>query len=106
MKKLFCALLLSASLAFGVVNINTASKEELMSIKGIGETRAEAIIKQREAAPFKNIEDIKSVKGIGDGIFEQIKDEISVAGKSEPASNLAKKDAKSELKSDSKKDKK
>lgn len=75
MKKFLVLLLALASFMFGAVNINTASKEELMSLKGIGEAKAQAII---DARPFKMPEDIKNVKGIGDKIYEGIKAEIVV----------------------------
>lgn len=57
------------------VNINTASKEELDSLFGIGEVRAQAII---DARPFATIEDIMKVKGIKDFEFGKIKDRITV----------------------------
>lgn len=64
---------------FGAVNINTASKEELAGLKGIGAKKAEAIIEYREQkGPFKAIEEIKSVSGIGEKIFESIKNDIVV----------------------------
>ena len=75
MKKLLLLIAMLASLAFAAVDINTASKEELMSLKGIGEAKAQAII---DARPFKMPEDIKNVKGIGDKIYEGIKAEIVV----------------------------
>ena len=57
-----------------LVNINTATKEELQTIKGIGENKAESIIKHRETnGKFEKIEDIKNVEGIGDTLYEQIK---------------------------------
>ena len=60
------------------VNINTASKELLMTLSGIGESKAEQIIKYRnEIGLFKTIEDIKNVSGIGDSAFEKIKDSIT-----------------------------
>ncbi len=63
----------------GVVDINTASKEELMSIDYIGEAKAKAIIAYRESEGlFKNIEDIKNVKGIGEALFAKIKNHIKV----------------------------
>ena len=62
----------------GLVNINTGSKEELMTLNGIGEVMAGRIIEYRTQNRFRKIEDIKSVKGIGDGIFEKIKDSITV----------------------------
>lgn len=62
-----------------LVNINTATKEELMTITGIGESKADLIIKYREEnGNFKTIEDIKNVSGIGESLFEKIKDYITV----------------------------
>lgn len=61
------------------VNINTCSKEELMSINGIGEAKAKAIIDYREKnGNFNTIEDIRNVSGIGDALFEKIKAYITV----------------------------
>ena len=62
----------------GLVNINTASKEELMSITGIGESKANSIIEYRTKNKFNSIEEIKNVSGIGDKFFEQIKNYITV----------------------------
>ena len=60
------------------VNINTSSKEELMTIPGIGESKADLIIAYREEHPFETIEDIKNIKGIGDTTFEKLKSYITV----------------------------
>jgi competence protein comEA helix-hairpin-helix repeat region len=60
------------------ININQASKEELMTLPNIGEKRAEAIIEYRNINKFENIEDIKNVTGIGDKFFEAMKDLITV----------------------------
>ena len=61
------------------VNINTAGAEELMTLSGIGESRAEAILSYREEnGAFSSIDDIKNVSGIGEGIFEKIKNMITV----------------------------
>lgn len=61
------------------VNINTASKEELKTLSGIGDGLAEAIISYREENNgFNEIEDIKNVSRIGDKTFEKFKDKIIV----------------------------
>lgn len=60
----------------GLININIASKEELTTLNGIGDVMAERIIEYRASNRFKNKEDIMSVKGIGTGIYEKIKDKI------------------------------
>ena len=62
----------------GLVNINTASLDELLTVSGIGKSKAEAIIAYRKNNVFKIIEDIKNVSGIGDALFEQIKNSITV----------------------------
>ena len=69
----------SAGTDDGKININTASASELEALSGIGTSRAEAIIKYREeTGGFSSTEDIKNVSGIGDGIYAQIKDSITV----------------------------
>ena len=61
------------------VSINTATKEELMTLPGIGESKAKDIISYREKnGPFKTIEDLKKVSGIGDSIFAKIKENITI----------------------------
>lgn len=62
-----------------IININEATKEEFMNLSGIGESKAEAIISYREEnGKFKKIEDIKNVPGIGETLYEQIKNSITV----------------------------
>ena len=61
------------------ININTASMEELMTISGIGESKARNIIEYRSSnGNFEKIDDIKNINGIGDSLFSKIKDKISV----------------------------
>lgn len=62
-----------------MVNINTADKTELMTLPGIGEVRADAVIEyRRKYGEFKRIEDIMNVKGIKNGIFSKINSLICV----------------------------
>ena len=60
------------------ININTASKEVLMSLDGIGEVYSQRIIEYRNNIKFSSIEELKLVKGIGEKTFEKIKDIITV----------------------------
>ncbi|MBP5183827.1 MAG: helix-hairpin-helix domain-containing protein [Lachnospiraceae bacterium] len=63
----------------GKVNINTAGEAELMTLPGIGSSRAKWIVEYRSKnGPFQKIEDIMLVKGIKEGIFGKIRDRISV----------------------------
>jgi competence protein ComEA len=63
----------------GKVNINTADKTELMTLPGIGESKAELIINYRESnGAFSTIEDIMNINGIKDGVYSKIKDYITV----------------------------
>lgn len=62
----------------GLININTASKDELMDITGVGEVIAERIIEYRTTNRFKSIEDVQNVKGIGSKTFEKMKNEITI----------------------------
>lgn len=61
-----------------LININTASISELMSLSGIGEAKAKSIVSYREKTPFKSIEDIKNVEGIGESLYASIKENITV----------------------------
>ena len=63
----------------GKININKATKEELMTLPGVGESRAESIIQYRnDVGSFQSIEDIMQVSGIKEGLFEKIKDLITI----------------------------
>ncbi|WP_455258139.1 helix-hairpin-helix domain-containing protein [Peptoniphilus asaccharolyticus] len=60
------------------ININSATKEDLMKLPNVGEKTAQSIIKYREKTQFKKIEDIMNVPGIGEKTFESLEDSISV----------------------------
>jgi competence protein ComEA len=97
MKKLLFALVMGFAIygvAIAAVNINTATKEELTSLKGIGEKRAQDIIDYRtKNGAFKSVDDLEKVPGIGPGTMKQIRSQISVTGKTtidKPASAPAK----------------
>jgi len=62
--------------ADGKININIASKDELMTLTGIGESKADKIIEYRNNNKFNSVEDIKNISGIGESIFNKIKDNI------------------------------
>lgn len=62
------------------ININTASQAQLETLKGIGPTYAAAIIEYRKAKPFKSIEELQEVRGIGPKKFAAIRDRIFVGG--------------------------
>ena len=62
-----------------MININTASKEVLCTLPGIGESKAQSIISYRESnGSFKSIEDIQKIEGIKSGVYNKIKDSIRV----------------------------
>lgn len=69
--KLLVILALGVSLLFGAVDINTAGKKELMSLKGIGDKKAVAIIDYRKGKCFKNVNALVDVKGIGPKFLEK-----------------------------------
>ena len=85
MKKLLLALALCFALsgiAVAAVNINTATKEELTSLKGVGDKRAQEIIDYRKKnGDFKSVDDLEKVPGIGPGLMKQIRSEVGVTGK-------------------------
>ena len=63
------------------VNINSASADELASLPGIGPAKAKAIIDHRSEQPFRTPDDLRKVKGIGDKLFDRVKDQITVEPK-------------------------
>jgi competence protein ComEA len=66
----------------GVVNVNTATVEELQLLPGIGESRARALIEARkQLGGFKSVEQLVEVKGIGPAALERLRPFVSVSGK-------------------------
>ncbi|AXE34563.1 ComEA family DNA-binding protein [Chromobacterium phragmitis] len=86
MKKLlavFAGLLLLCNVALAAVNINTATPQQLEALKGIGPAKAKAIVDYRtKNGPFKTVDDLKKVSGIGDKTLDSLRKEISVSGAS------------------------
>ena len=81
MRRLFlaCALALLSQLACAAVNLNTATKEELIALPGIGPAKAQAILDYRaQHGGFKSVEELKDVKGIGAKRFERLRGELTI----------------------------
>ena len=85
------ALALCSLTATAAVNLNTATKDELVALPGIGPAKAQAILDYRSKnGAFKSIEELKDVKGIGAKRYEKIKSELTVVGASaKPAAKPA-----------------
>lgn len=79
MKKILGLLLLSVSFLLASINLQTASKEELMGIKGIGPKKADQIIKYRKTNTINSADDLKNIKGFGDGIVKNVKENKTVS---------------------------
>ncbi len=88
MKQLLWALAfaLCSGSALAAINLNTATKDELVALPGIGPAKAQAILDYRSAhGSFKSVEELKDVKGIGAKRFEKLKGELTVVGASAKA---------------------
>ncbi len=87
MKKLLlglCTYLILTSAALAAVNLNTATKEELDAVNGIGPVKAQAILDHRKKnGPFKSVDDLQNVKGFGDKSVDKVRSELTV-GSSKP----------------------
>ena len=72
----------AASRVTGVVNLNTATADELQLLPGIGAARAQAVIDLRkQRGGFKSVEELKDVKGIGDTALERLRPFVRLDGK-------------------------
>lgn len=84
MKKLLLVLVACFAFAvnaFAVVNINTATQAELETVKGIGPSKAKAIIDYRtKSGAFKSVDDLDNVKGFGKKTVDKVRNDISVSG--------------------------
>ena len=86
LKKVIVGLIVvSVTSLFGMSlkELNKANKSELMQIKGIGESKADAIIKERKHGKFKSFEDFTRVKGIGESAANNVKHDIKSTAKKE-----------------------
>ena len=72
------------ALAVGTININTASAADLQRLPGIGAKTAGRVIEYRQKnGPFKKVEELMNVRGVGEKNFLKLKGQISVAAKVE-----------------------
>ena len=70
------------SFAFSAVDLNTANQQQLEAVNGLGAAKAKAIIEYRSKnGAFKSTEDVMKVQGIKQGVYNKVKNEISVGGK-------------------------
>ena len=77
--RFFTMILLGFSLMFGAVDINTADKKELTTLKGIGSSKADAIIAYRTVDCFKSIDELVKVRGIGKKTVKKNADNLKVS---------------------------
>ena len=83
LKKLFLAVLASLSFSFALaaVDLNTATVEQLSTLKGIKAKKATAIVEYRQKnGAFKSVDDLKNVPGIGQKTVDKLRSELTVGG--------------------------
>jgi len=93
-----------SGMAMAAVNLNTATKDQLQSVDGIGPKKADAIIAYRKKnGSFKSVDDLKNVAGFGEKSVANIRSEVTVKGSAPAkANNNASKTTSSPAKTDSK----
>ncbi|MDD5057215.1 MAG: helix-hairpin-helix domain-containing protein [Sideroxydans sp.] len=98
MKKLILlviALFALNGIAYANVDLNTATQEELQSVKGIGKKKAQAIVEYRQAhGNFKSVDELDNVKGFGKKSVKKLSKELTVAANPAPVATSKKKGAK------------
>ena len=62
------------------LDLNTASVAEIEKLPGIGASKAQAIVARRDATPFRSVDELRDVKGIGDRLLEQLRPLVRVGG--------------------------
>ena len=77
--KIFMTMLLSAGLAFGAIDINKANATEFQTLKGVGATKAKAIVAYRDETCFENIDALADVKGIGIKTIDKNRDNLTAS---------------------------
>ncbi len=82
---LLTAISVGPVMASGKININTATVEELQTLPEIGPKTADAIVKYREKHPFKSVDELIEVKGIGEKTLEKLKPLVTVGKKTKKA---------------------
>jgi competence protein ComEA len=101
MKKILLSLIAFfafSSFAFAAVDLNTATVDELQSVKGIGEKKAQAIVEYRQAnGPFKSVNDLQNVKGFGEKSVKKLKKDLTVGGAAAPAEKKEEKKAEKKM---------
>ena len=71
--------IMAVTMLFGTVDVNTADKQELMSLNGIGPNKAALIIEYRERDCFRSVEQLVNVKGIGRGFLVKNRDNLEAS---------------------------